>query len=106
MQVEIHVLACGVCHSDLHQQNNDWGSANYPLVVGHEVIGVVIAIGKSVSTLKMGQRVGVGPQTGHCGLCDPCLNSQEQWCSSKVKSYNSKLNCSTQPYTYGGFADR
>ncbi len=105
-EVEIKVLACGVCHSDLHQVDNDWGIANYPLVPGHEIIGVVEGAGSAVKELKVGDRVGVGPQTGSCNDCHDCKRGEEMLCSTKCKSYNSKTGDERQPYTYGGFSKR
>jgi len=105
-EVEIKIAACGVCHSDLHQQNNDWRIAKYPLVVGHEIIGHVINVGSEVSELKKGQRVGVGPQTGNCGNCSECHRGQQQFCPTKDKSYNSATGNDKQPMTYGGFAEK
>jgi len=106
-EVEVKIEACGVCHSDLHQQNNDWGIAKYPLVVGHEIIGHVINVGSEVpSELKMGDRVGVGPQTGSCLSCRECFRGEPQHCPKKDKSYNTPTGNDTQPMTFGGFAEK
>lgn len=107
-QVEVSIKACGVCHSDLHQVNNDWGAAKHPLVVGHEIIGTVTALGSNVTSLELGQRVGIGPQTGSCmqESCRECCGKhQEQLCGKKDKSYNTPTGDVGQPMTYGGFAD-
>eukprot|EP00466_Bigelowiella_natans_P013239 jgi/Bigna1/75314/fgenesh1_pg.34_\ len=105
-EVELRVESCGVCHSDLHQVHNDWGGANYPLVPGHEIVGTVEKIGAEVKELKVGMRVGVGPQTGSCESCHDCGRGEEQLCSAKIKSYNTATGDSQQPYTYGGFSKR
>ena len=72
LEVEVRVQYCGVCHSDLGMIDNDWGMSKYPLVPGHEVIGEVTALGEQVSDLKVGQRVGVGWQSGSCQTCRYC----------------------------------
>jgi len=104
-EVEIAIECCGVCHSDLHQQHNDWKVANYPLVVGHEIIGQIVSVGSAVKGLAVGQRVGVGPQTGSCGDCRECNRKEEQFCGKKLKSYNTATGDVAQPHTYGGFAE-
>jgi uncharacterized zinc-type alcohol dehydrogenase-like protein len=106
-EVEVAIECCGVCHSDLHQQHNDWKVANFPLVCGHEIIGEIINVGSKVTdpSLKIGQRVGVGPQTGACGNCRECNRGEEQQCFKKIKSYNTPTGDAHQPYTFGGFAE-
>lgn len=79
-EVEVSVNYCGVCHSDLGMIDNDWGMSTYPLVPGHEVIGEVTAIGEQVSTLQIGQRVGVGWQSGSCQTCRYCRRGKENLC--------------------------
>lgn len=108
-QVEILIECCGVCHSDLHQAHNDWGTCQYPLVAGHEIIGKIVAMGDAVPRhlgLELGARVGVGPQTGSCMKCQECIQGDEQHCARKIKSYNSATGDEIQPRTFGGFADR
>ncbi|GAB5355145.1 hypothetical protein AAMO2058_000181100 [Amorphochlora amoebiformis] len=105
-EVEIRVESCGVCHSDLHQVHNDWGGASFPLVPGHEIVGIVESLGKGVTTLKEGMRVGVGPQTGSCGICQDCKRGAQQLCKKKLKSYNTPTGDKLQPHTYGGFSER
>lgn len=92
----IKVLACGICHSDIHMIDNDWGSANYPLVPGHEVIGEIIELGSQVKHLKIGDRVGVGWQRSSCLHCRDCLRGNENLCNE-----NQGLITSGP----GGFAD-
>ena len=76
----IKVIACGICHSDLHMMDNDWGASQYPLVPGHEVIGEVVEIGSQVHHLSIGQRVGVGWQRSSCLQCRDCLRGDENLC--------------------------
>ncbi|MEB3312335.1 MAG: NAD(P)-dependent alcohol dehydrogenase [Snowella sp.] len=79
-QVEIEVEYCGICHSDLHMLDNDWGMAQYPLVPGHEVVGKISAIGSKVTTLKVGQRVGVGWFSHSCMTCEWCMSGNQNLC--------------------------
>lgn len=94
--VEIAVTHCGICHSDIHLIDDDWGMSRYPLVPGHEVVGHVAALGAEVRHLKPGQRVGVGWQAGSCLACEWCLRAQETACPHQVAT------CVGRP---GGFAE-
>ena len=96
-EVEISITHCGICHSDLHLIDNDWGMSSYPLVPGHEIIGTVSALGADVKGLRMGQRVGVGWQRGACLQCDYCERGEENLCLQAVP---------TCVGGYGGFATR
>ena len=79
--VEIHISHCGICHSDLHLINDDWGVSRYPLVPGHEIVGTVARLGRDVKHLKTGQRVGVGWQRGSCGECEYCCRGDDNLCA-------------------------
>lgn len=92
----IRVLACGICHSDIHMIDNDWGMANYPLVPGHEVVGEVVEVGPEAKHLKIGDRVGVGWQRSSCLQCMDCLRGNENLCD------DTQALIATGP---GGFAD-
>jgi len=78
--VAIEILYCGVCHSDLHTVNGDWGPQPYPLVPGHEIVGVVQSVGSGVSRYKVGDRVAVGCMVDSCQHCDQCHHGEEQYC--------------------------
>ncbi len=95
--VEIGIEFCGLCYSDVHLIDNDWKISNYPLVPGHEIIGKVVKKGSRVQELEIGQRVGVGWQSGACLHCKFCIQGDETVCPSKVRT------CVEQ---YGGFADK
>lgn len=102
--VVIDILYCGVCHSDLHQARNDWGFSQYPLVPGHEIIGVVSAVGPAVTTYKPGDKVGVGCMVDSCRECDPCQQGLEQYCEQgSVQTYNGTDRHDHRP-TYGGYS--
>ena len=80
-QVEIRVEHCGICHSDLSMINNDWGNSTYPLIPGHEAVGIISAMGSTVHGLQLGQRVGIGWNSGSCMHCQPCMTGQQHLCS-------------------------
>lgn len=95
--VEIAISHCGICHSDVHLVNNDWGLSAYPLVPGHEAVGEVSAVGSAVKSLKIGSRVGVGWLSATCGQCEQCADGHENNCAGWQPT------CLGRP---GGFADR
>ncbi|EAU40685.1 Zn-dependent alcohol dehydrogenase [Fulvimarina pelagi HTCC2506] len=106
-EVAIDITHCGVCHSDLHQVDNDWGNTNYPCVPGHEIAGVVTAIGDGVKKFKVGDRVGVGCMIDSCQECESCRNNDEQYCSgpkSCTLTYNG-TKAGDGSNTYGGYTD-
>jgi uncharacterized zinc-type alcohol dehydrogenase-like protein len=78
--VEVAVEHCGLCHSDLSVLNNDWGHSQYPAILGHEVVGRVTAVGPSAKGLKVGQRVGVGWNSGSCMHCPQCMSGSHHLC--------------------------
>ena len=78
--VEVKISHCGICHSDTHLVDNDWGISQYPLVPGHEIVGTVSAMGSSVKHLKAGQRVGIGWQCSSCMSCEWCISGKENLC--------------------------
>lgn len=69
-----------LCHTDIHMRDNDWGISDYPIVLGHEGVGIIRKIGSSVKTLKVGDRVGVSWIRDSCQCCDPCLAGRENIC--------------------------
>jgi uncharacterized zinc-type alcohol dehydrogenase-like protein len=81
-EVTLQVIACGICHSDVHMMDNDWGIAQFPIVPGHEVVGEVVEVGSAVSHLKKGMRVGVGWQRSACLSCPECLSGKENLCDA------------------------
>ena len=76
-QVELDLTHCGLCHTDIHMRDNDWGITNYPVVLGHEGVGVVRKIGSSVKNLEVGDKVGITWIRDSCGGCDPCKCGRE-----------------------------
>ncbi|MEP6551161.1 MAG: NAD(P)-dependent alcohol dehydrogenase [Gemmatimonadales bacterium] len=95
--VEVRVTHCGICHSDVHMIDNDWGLSSFPLVPGHEIVGTITARGSSVENLKVGQRVGIGWLAGTCMNCEWCNEGSENLCAMWQPT------CVGRP---GGFADK
>jgi uncharacterized zinc-type alcohol dehydrogenase-like protein len=96
-EVEIKISHCGVCFSDVHLIDNDWGMSRYPFIPGHEIIGAVVAVGSAVKSLVVGDRVGVGWQADSCGICEWCRQGDEHLCAK------SQPTCVGRN---GGFADK
>lgn len=102
--VQIDILYCGVCHSDLHQIRNEWGGSVFPMVPGHEIIGRVTRTGKEVRKFKSGDLVGVGCMVDSCRQCDNCRHGLEQYCTGGTSfTYNSFEQDRITP-TYGGYS--
>ncbi|WP_431312695.1 NAD(P)-dependent alcohol dehydrogenase [Roseateles agri] len=107
--VQIDILFCGVCHSDLHQVRDEWSEfmpTVYPCVPGHEIIGRVSAVGPGVTRFKLGDTVGVGCLVGSDHSCPACKGGMEQFCSNVTFTYNSPDKHGTAPVTYGGYSER
>jgi len=89
--VAIDILFCGVCHSDIHQVRNEWGNAIYPMVPGHEIVGVVAKVGSEVMRFKEGDLAGVGVMVDSCRVCANCKAGEEAYCEKGfVGTYNAK----------------
>jgi uncharacterized zinc-type alcohol dehydrogenase-like protein len=102
--VSIDILYCGVCHTDLHAARGDWPDVRYPLVPGHEIVGRVNAVGRSVSRFKVGDIVGVGFMIGSCKRCAPCHVGAEQYCERGfTKTFGGNVLGGGEN-TYGGYA--
>src|SRR5437660_9608707 len=106
--VEIEILYCGVCHSDLHQVRDEWHAVMptvYPCVPGHEIVGRVTKVGSGVTRFKVGDVVGVGCLVGSDHSCPNCQRGLEQFCPNATFTYNSPDKHGTAPTTYGGYSD-
>ncbi|HYD96008.1 MAG TPA: NAD(P)-dependent alcohol dehydrogenase [Noviherbaspirillum sp.] len=102
--VQIDILFCGVCHSDLHTARNEWGNTVYPVVPGHEIIGRVTAVGSQVTHFKAGDLVGVGCLVDSCQQCGSCAEGLEQYCENGfVGTYNGE-EMHSGGMTYGGYS--
>ena len=103
--VAIDILYCGVCHTDIHFAENDWGRTTYPVVPGHEIVGRVTAVGSDVTRFKVGDRVGVGCMVDSCRQCKACESGLEQFCESGfVPTYNGR-DRHDQSQTFGGYSE-
>ncbi|ULQ53743.1 NAD(P)-dependent alcohol dehydrogenase [Flavihumibacter fluvii] len=104
--VEIDILYCGVCHSDIHQARNEWGNSIFPMVPGHEIVGKVIRVGDHVKKFKAGDLAGVGCLVDSCRECRNCKEGLEQFCETgSVGTYNAYELDGKTP-TYGGYSTR
>jgi len=102
--VQIEILFCGVCHSDIHQVREEWGAAIFPMVPGHEIVGKVTKVGAQVTKLRIGDMAGVGCFVDSCLECDPCQRDLEQFCQKgPAFSYNGTEMDRKTP-TYGGYS--
>jgi alcohol dehydrogenase (NADP+) len=103
VQVEIHY--CGVCHSDIHTARNEWGGTVYPVVPGHEIVGIVKSIGSAVTKFKLGQTVGVGVMVDSCRVCPNCKSNFEQYCQEGMTgTYNALERNGSGKRTMGGYS--
>ena len=102
--VQINILYCGVCHSDLHQIRNEWGGSLFPMVPGHEIIGRVSKIGNKVKKFKVGDLAGVGCMVDSCGECDNCHHGLEQYCTGGISFTYNGLEQDKKTRTYGGYS--
>jgi uncharacterized zinc-type alcohol dehydrogenase-like protein len=106
--VQIEILFCGICHSDLHSVRDEWSdfmSTTYPIVPGHEIVGRVTQVGSAVTQFKSGDLVGVGCMVDSDGHCPNCKAGFEQFCQNAIFTYNSPDKHKTAPVTYGGYSN-
>jgi uncharacterized zinc-type alcohol dehydrogenase-like protein len=102
--VQIDILYCGVCHSDLHTARNEWTNTTYPVVPGHEIVGRVTKVGKDVRKFKVGDQVGVGCMVDSCRVCESCKAGLENYCENGATfTYNSE-DKHLGGMTYGGYS--
>jgi uncharacterized zinc-type alcohol dehydrogenase-like protein len=103
--VQIEILFCGICHSDLHMVRNEWGGGTqYPIVPGHEIVGRVTKVGSAVSKHQPGDLVGVGCMVDSDRTCPDCRAGLEQFCPNQVLTYGAP-DKHTGGFTYGGYSD-
>jgi alcohol dehydrogenase (NADP+) len=103
--VLIDIKYCGICHSDIHQVKDEWGGSIFPMVPGHEIAGIVAAVGAGVTRFSVGDRVGVGCLVDSCGECEYCQAGEEQFCvKSAVPTYNGR-GYDGEP-TFGGYSQQ
>ena len=102
--VQIEIKYCGVCHSDLHFARNDWGMTVYPIVPGHEIVGVVTAVGEHVKKFKVGDVAGIGCLVDSCRECDNCKDGLEQYCSNGWVGTYGGMEKDGSGATHGGYS--
>ena len=96
-EIDLQVLHCGLCHSDMSMLDNDWRITTYPFVPGHEIVGEIINVGEQVKHLKIGQMVGVGWTASSCLVCDACMSGNHNLCGTSQATVVGR---------FGGFADK
>lgn len=104
--VLIDILYCGVCHTDIHFINNDWGFSIYPMVPGHEIVGRVAAVGDHVTKFKTGDMAGVGCLVDSCRECEYCNEGLEQYCQGGVVFTYSGIEKDGKTVTQGGYSNK
>ncbi len=102
--VLIEIKYCGVCHSDIHQARDEWGGANFPMVPGHEIVGVVKRVGADVARFKVGDAVGVGCFVDSCRECSSCREGLQQYCEPGANFTYNGLEKDGKTPTYGGYS--
>jgi alcohol dehydrogenase (NADP+) len=105
--VELDILYCGVCHSDIHQVRNEWHNTVYPCLPGHEIVGRVRQVGPQVTKFKVGDLAGVGCMVDSCQECHPCQHGEENYCEGS-KGWTATYNGPQKPdgtNTYGGYSN-
>jgi uncharacterized zinc-type alcohol dehydrogenase-like protein len=102
--IEIKILYCGVCHSDLHQARNEWSNTVYPCVPGHEIVGEVTRVGADVTTFKPGDLAGVGCMVESCRECESCRAGLEQYCKPGFTATYNSPDKHTKGHTFGGYS--
>jgi uncharacterized zinc-type alcohol dehydrogenase-like protein len=102
--VAIKITHCGICHSDLHMARNDWGMSVYPMVPGHEIVGLVTGVGSAVTKFKVGDRAAVGCLVDSDRSCEHCKAGHEQFCPNWVMTYAGK-DLQDGSITQGGYSD-
>jgi uncharacterized zinc-type alcohol dehydrogenase-like protein len=103
--VAIDIKFAGICHSDIHQGLEEWGEAIFPMVPGHEIAGVIVAVGSEVTKFKIGDHAGIGCFVDSCGACENCNIGEEQYClnGGNTPTYNGRERDGVTP-TYGGYS--
>src|SRR5437899_6155934 len=102
--VEIEILYCGICHSDVHKVNDDWGTTHFPVVPGHEIVGRVVSQGTSASRFREGDLTGVGCIVDSCRVCPECRAGHEMFCEKGVTFTFDSFDQTTKTWTQGGYS--
>src|SRR5205809_6042687 len=104
--VAIEILYCGICHSDVHKVNDDWGTTHFPVVPGHEIVGRVASQGTSASRFREGDLAGVGCIVDSCRVCPECRAGHEMFCEKGVTFTFDSFDQNKKTWTYGGYSTK
>lgn len=104
--VELDIKFAGICHSDIHQAREEWGSAIFPMVPGHEIAGVVTSVGSSVTRFKVGDHIGVGVFVDSCRKCENCEAGLQQYCLEGMTGTYNQLERDGKTVAMGGYSNR
>lgn len=102
--VQVEILYCGVCHSDLHQARDEWGGSIYPMVPGHEIVGKVVSVGSEVKNFKCGDIAGVGVMVDSCRVCKNCQKDLEQYCVEGMTGTYNAMERDGKTIAQGGYS--
>ena len=102
--VQIDILFCGVCHSDIHTVRSEWGPAKYPCVPGHEIVGRVVKVGRDVKNFREGEMAAVGCMVDSCHTCENCKEGLEQFCTNGATFTYNGPDKHTGGHTFGGYS--
>ena len=100
--VAFKITHAGICHSDIHQVREEWGPALFPMVPGHEIVGMVTEVGSSVSKFKIGDRIGVGVFIDSCRECEPCKKGMQNYCDKGMTGTYNNLERDGKTPAQGG----
>ena len=103
--IVLDIQFCGICHSDIHQARNEWGNSIYPMVPGHEIVGVVRAVGSEVTKFKTGDMAAVGCMVDSCGECASCKDGEEQYCDRQQTVFTYNSTGKDGKITFGGYGN-
>jgi cinnamyl-alcohol dehydrogenase len=104
--INIAITYAGICHSDLHQIKGEWNNSSYPMVPGHEIVGIVTEVGSNVKNFKIGDRAGVGCFVDACRDCEQCSKHEDQFCHKQVPTYNGRNWRLDNEMTFGGYSSK
>lgn len=103
--VALDIAYAGICHSDIHQAREEWGTAIFPMVPGHEIAGIVREIGSDVTKFSVGQRIGVGVFIDSCRTCSSCLRGLEQYCETGMVATYNAIERDGKTVALGGYSN-
>jgi len=104
--VALNVSYAGICHSDIHQAREEWGPSLFPMVPGHEIVGIVTEIGAAVDKFKVGDRIGIGVFIDSCRTCSPCKAGLQQYCEAGMTGTYNGYERDGKTVAFGGYSDR